>query len=226
MKWISMSIGDANKAFENIENGVLMSQDLNDDYQTLRTAMISKYNEILNETELTDEGLVKNKYAFDVEIGALLYEVLEDFQITMYEINDIGVWRYLSLVVVPEITLIRFGVHADRFYTNPRRLYLRTHWWYIYLSFQETMEETKNYLKGNTTDTVVQLVERAGRDGYNLELYREIIKRYPEYRSLTIEGLFRKVMKLNTSKILVVEPALYKGGVEAYVKDLYEYFDE
>jgi hypothetical protein len=38
--------------------------------------------------------------------------------------------------------------------------------------------------------------------------------------------LFRKIMKLNTARLKIVEPALYNGGIKTYVEELIGYFDE
>jgi len=40
-------------------------------------------------------------------------------------------------------------------------------------------------------------------------------------RGKSSDDLFRVVMKLNTAKLLVLDPALYLGGEEAYAKSLF-----
>ena len=35
------------------------------------------------------------------------------------------------------------------------------------------------------------------------------------------DRLFRKIMKLNTARCMVIEPSLYLGGERQYVKDLF-----
>ena len=37
---------------------------------------------------------------------------------------------------------------------------------------------------------------------------------------------FRQVMVLNTARTQIVEPQLMAGGIEGYIKELFEYFDE
>ena len=100
-------------------------------------------------------------------------------------------------------------------------------WWYIYLSIQNEdscdLKLTLKVLERNTTDEIVQLVERSGTAGYRVEVYREIMKYYSEHRDKYDNSAFRKVMVLNTAKTKVVEPALIEGGVSEYVKELFNY---
>ena len=40
-------------------------------------------------------------------------------------------------------------------------------------------------------------------------------------KSNSSDDIFRIVMKLNTAKMMVMDPALYLGGEEAYAKSLF-----
>lgn len=102
--------------------------------------------------------------------------------------------------MIPDIVHARWGMNASHFYQTSRRIWLKTIWWYIHLSWQNSIDETYKILIGNTTDTILQLVERPGL-GYNVELFREIMKQYANY-SDSSRNLFRTVLKLNTAKIL------------------------
>ena len=141
--------------------------------------------------------------------------------------ND-GFWRYLSLVVVPDIVKQRWDKEdsvsaglADHFFRKPNRIWLKSLWWYIYLSFNIDINTTqKMLLSGNfSTDTILNLVERSGRDGTNIELYRFIMFLYHKYAKCSDKN-FRKIMKLNTVKSQVIEPLLVDGGIKAYVNSI------
>ena len=138
-----------------------------------------------------------------------------------------GVWRHISLNIIPDIVYKRWGDNDNRFYKQPRRIWVKTLWWYIFLSWQGSVHETESILRNNTTDDLVQLVERAGANGYRVSLSREIMKHYgriPLDSELRSRGVFRKVMKLNTAKTSTLEPELIDGGIEAYVRDLFGQF--
>ena len=97
----------------------------------------------------------------------------------------------------------RWGENEERFIGIPRdsRLYLKSIFWYIHLSFQENPENTYETLKNNSTDTIVQLVDRTGK-GYNLDLVREIMRQFGKIPLTSgTSDLFRQVMKLNTAWI-------------------------
>ena len=86
-------------------------------------------------------------------------------------------------------------------------------------------EETYLILKDNSTDEILNLVERSGSDGYRVDVYREIMAEYScTVLKKSVKQLLRKVMVLNTARTTLVEPALADGGVKGYVKELYNYF--
>ena len=95
-----------------------------------------------------------------------------------------------------------------------------------HLSWQGDEESTREILKDNSTDEILQLVDRCGRDGYRVDLYREIMKQYAEMdvTERRKDQVFRKMMVLNTAKVQVIEPALVDGGEIKYVDDLCVYF--
>ena len=87
-------------------------------------------------------------------------------------------------------------------------------------------------LHGFTTDSILNLEERTGRKGTFINVYRYIMYYYShipqqvldEYNKNTEtqqDDLFRIVMKLNTAKVMVVDPALYLGGEKEYVRSLF-----
>ncbi|MNE66208.1 hypothetical protein D3C80_1617430 [compost metagenome] len=74
-----------------------------------------------------------------------------------------------------------------------------------------------------STDDVVQIVERPGRSGFRVELYREMV-RAAAARPIG-QRKIRQLMKLNTATSLMVEPVGFEGGVRSYVKSLYQQID-
>src|SRR5699024_11798367 len=102
----------------------------------------------------------------------------------------------------------------------PRRIWLKTIWWYIHLSWYKNKSETYDILKDNSTDTILQLVERPSL-GYYIDLYREIMYQY--YKTGNSDrDLFRRVLKLNTARIVSTSPELLDGGLVIYVAKLFE----
>ena len=65
-----------------------------------------------------------------------------------------------------------------------------------------------------------RMCERTGLEGTNIDLYRAIIKKAMSISKFGSTEL-RRVMKLNTVKSLVVEPSLFKGGIDGCVNSLF-----
>ena len=90
---------------------------------------------------------------------------------------------------------------------------------------EDSYHKTYDILKNNSTDDILNLVERSGNDGYRVDVYRRIMTEYAETDlRKSVKQLLRKVMVLNTARTTLVEPALAEGGVNGYVKELYLYF--
>jgi hypothetical protein len=135
-----------------------------------------------------------------------------------------GIWRRLSICVIPDFVALRWpskeGVFpADRFWLKPQRIWLKSLWWYAHLSCQgDDLLSTECCLKNGSTDSIQQLIDRHGLGGFRVELCREIMRRIGD-KSLSVPEL-RKLLKLNTTKVPLVEPLFYVGGVQGYVDSL------
>ena len=200
------------------------------EFEALGLLLQNKYNEAL------EENGHKRDYTLDLIFAFKLYGIFSEgsYHMTIRDAANTNIWRFLSVEVVPAVTMDRWRgdgckLPVDHFYEKPNRIYLKTLWWYIFLSWQGSAEETRDVLEGNSTDTIVNLVERVGRYGYHPDLYRKIMYKF----SCPGTGLqphnadlFRKVMKLHTARFANLEPALYNGGISGYVKELFEYFKE
>ncbi len=193
---------------------------LSDSYNNIRNDLVNKFNSII----ITD--VKRESYIQDVEFGLLIYEYFQD-SISMRIAASDDFWRHLSVEVIPHIVAKRWGIdNEDRFWKKSRRIWLKQIWWYIYLTWGGTIEETKKILmsKNMNTDIILNLVERSGKKGYFVDVQRLIIKYYSNlsnYNGESLRNIFRRVMILNTSKSLLIEPSLCLGGTEGYVKRLF-----
>lgn len=209
---------------------------IDDDLKQLRTDIQAINTKVREEIE-GDPTIKRTDYYLDYRFGMLLYDYLNNQQgFSLRVAANEGFWRYLSVKVVPDVVAQRWGKDNDsHFWSQPTRIWLRSIWWYVHLAWQGTMDETKKVLSCShfTTDTILNFEERTGRNGTHIEAYRNIIKCYslvPESvikaqgrgKSNNSDDIFRIVMKLNTAKMLVMDPALYLGGEEAYAKSLFK----
>lgn len=193
----------------------------------LRKSILEIFNTIKADHQITDVS--KQQYKTDLYFGLKLYGLLNpQVDFSLREASDDRIWRYLSLKVVPDIVAERWDINEGRFWKEPRRMWLKTVWWYIHLSWQGSEEETEKILRDNTTDEIVQLVERAGPNGYRIGLCRTLMLEYSKIaldKRKSSPGLFRIIMKLNTARVKVMEPSLVEGGEKDYVRSLFEYFE-
>ncbi|OFS29445.1 MULTISPECIES: hypothetical protein [Abiotrophia] len=192
------------------------------EFVSLRERLLAKRDEMY-EREGFDQFYRIPTYLYDLNFGLALYEVLNPrtgFNNRVATNDD--VWRYLSVRVVPDIVRVRWQGNAneDRIFRMNRRIWLKQIWWYIHLSWAGSVEATRERLASNTTDTIMNLVERPGL-GYYVELYREIMKQYALIEDSSRNG-FRSILKLNTALLPVTYPELAEGGIEGYVQYLFD----
>ena len=204
---------------------------LNPDYSTIRNELINIYSKV-NKDIIDDD---RKEYITDVLFGLHLYGFFEKqswFNLRTAA-ND-GFWRYISVAVIPDIVANRWGIHKDNyFWKQSNRLWPKSTWWYIHLTLHNSLDETKNILlsKNFNSDTIQGIVERTGKKGTFVEVYREIIYQYSlldyntlvkfrKQRSLGSDSLFRAIMRLNTARSLVTDPCLSLGGVKGYVSSM------
>lgn len=168
-------------------------------------------------------------YELDLRVGLCLYAELNaktGFNNVMA--NDDDVWRYLSCIVFPDITYLRYPdpkkddirLNQKRFYAHTRRIWLKTLWWYVHLSWQGSENATYKVLEKFGIDTIGHLIERTGK-GYRLPLYRQLMKEYAGVENRTAK-LFNSIQKQNLVNCRTVEPALTEGAENGYVKRLFK----
>lgn len=217
---IRYDVGRAEMDFEKLEilSSSIVPISPREDFKEIRNQLIEIRDYIFEKYEYDNAN--KLDYKFDLLFGLKMYQVLnENVGFTNRVATNDDTWRYLSICVIPDIVHSRWELNEERFYKSPRRIWLKALWWYIHLSWRGNEEETYNILKDNTTDTVVQLVERPGI-GYHVEMYREIMYQYSFIQDSSRE-VFRRLLKLNTATILTTTPELVEGGIKKYVQDLY-----
>ena len=148
--------------------------------------------------------------------------------LTTFTPPGVDIWRYISVKVMPDITYLRYPtpekgsirINQKRFFSHTRRIWLKTLWWYIYLSWQGNAEDTFEVLKDNGVDNINKLIETPGR-GYRLQLFRHMMLEYHKTRPHKVKD-FAAFTKLNNAKCVSIEPELTCGGVAAYAQKLLE----
>lgn len=168
-------------------------------------------------------------YKYDLAFGLELYDLLtnnEKFKISLRTATNIEFWSYLSVLIIPDIVSERYDFsNKERFYLTSNRVWLSTLWWYIHLSWQGDKESTREILKGNSTDTIMNLVDRVGQKGYNVDLYRTIMKEYLLIshikQSSSDRDYFRSIMITNNFLTQTIEPGLYQEGTQSYVENIF-----
>lgn len=187
------------------------------EWEALRKQLIDARDEVFEERGY--DNAEKLDYDFDVAYGFKLYEILnENVGFNNREASNNDFWNWLSVRVIPDVVHSRWGNSPEHYFQRPTRTWLKVIWWYIHICWDGSEEATYELIKNNTTDTIQGLIERPGI-GYYVNVYHEIMKRYKDYQD---RNLFRRVMKLNTARLMTTSPELVDGGIEAYVEDLFK----
>ena len=205
---------------------------VDNDFIVLRNDLISLFKSVPD--KIAEKGLKTTDYNTDVQFGLLLYIYLkrQDWFSLRLAADD-SFWRYLSLKVIPDAVARRWGKDNDSHYwSTPGRIWLKQIWWYIHLAWKDDENVTRKIVESPncSTDTILNLVERTGKKGTCVDAYRWIIYFYSrvpaealsEYnRKGKNHNLFRVVMKLNTARMMMIEPELCIGGCKGYAKNLF-----
>lgn len=216
-----------------IDNTGNMLPEISSEYQSIRYDIQKLYEEV---NQSWNKNIGRKDYYIDISFGLKLRSYLEKQSwFTMRVACDVGFWRYLSIMVVPNIVAQRWNYdNEDHYWKKPARIWLRSIWWYTHIAYKKDENSTQNMLMMPrfTTDTILNLVERTGKKGTEVKLYNAILWKYSKLNEKIISDfqkhssknsdLFRSVMRLNTAKILVVEPYFCKNGVDGYVDELFD----
>ena len=223
MAYKTLKLEDIKKRYEQyVTYQNVDESNLDPNYKSLREACLTKYNEIkINADSISSKSSL---HYIDMNFGFFLYEYLnqqKDFT-SRYESNY-EFWRYFAVCVIPDIIADRWNItKSDHFYSKPTGIYPFQVYWYIKLSWQGTKEKTREVLKDNQEDQILQLVDRPSSIGVNLDLYRRIMYKLSFVDSKHRQDVFRTVMLKNTARLVNIRPELYDGGIEAYVDMLYQ----
>jgi hypothetical protein len=215
---IEYNIEQAERDFHKLNIEALENFEAPAEYGELRKALICARDTIYETFKL--DYAERLGYLFDLQFGLVLYEIWNEY----FKLNDNriiatdDVWRYVSIKVIPDIVHARHGNKEDYYYKKHSRIWLRTIYYYIHLSWQGDGPSTARVLEKNNTDTIMNLVDRIG-EGYDIELYREIMKQFAQFKG--DKDVFRQVMVLNTAWQATTTPELYEGGIEKYVSDVF-----
>lgn len=195
-------------------------------YEDFRSELIDTFKKALEETG------GKMNYLLDLRMGIKLYQLLSPGKnFSVIQSNDNDIWRYISVKVMPDITYLRYpdpeqGVRDEggrlnhkRFYAGTRRIWLKTLWWYIHLSWQGSEKDTFKVLKGNGVDNINKLIETPGR-GYRISLFRAMMLEYYRTSPHKVKE-FAAFTKLNNAKCVSMEPVLTCGGEPGYARRLF-----
>lgn len=176
----------------------------------------------------------RKNYIVDVEMGLALYSYMNNLGLSLRSAANHDFWRYMTMIVAPDVVKKRWDFNDERYWTNPRRNWFGEIWWYVHCSWQGNVEMTKSVLLSPycSTDTMNNLVERTGKEGTNVGVYRnimniytqldkDVLKNYNRQTETLNDSLFRTVMRLHTAKIMVMEPELCKDGEMGYAKSLF-----
>lgn len=213
MIWSRLTTVASNSRFaEMVAGGPFTPAELTPEYRLLRELLI----QALPQWGANPDESVGS---YDTATALRLYRVLQSQGFSVRIAADDGVWRHLSLCVLPDLVAKRWPqTPEERFWRSRSRIWLRSVWWLAHLAWQGTETATRAALDGVTTDMVVQLIERPGRSGFRVDLARALFSE----RSVHALGQddFRAMMKLNTARLMVLAPEFAQGGIGGYVNRL------
>lgn len=213
MKWSQLSNSASKRKFEELcSTTVFAAAELTSEYLQLRNKLL--------EVIPAFSGSEDQKAIYDVEVGLSLYRILMEAGFDVRSASNDGIWRHLSLSVIPDRVESRWLHRPEaRFWRSRSRIWLRALWWLVHLAWQGSESATRKALTGVTTDMIVQIIERPGRHGFRVDLARSLFN-IRKVNDAT-QTQFRALMKLNTARVVVVEPAFFDGGIAGYAKSLY-----
>lgn len=178
----------------------------------------------------------RKMYPIDVEVGLDVYEYLTENGFTAVEASDDDIWRYMSIKVFPDLTYLRYPnpedevkkqggrINRKRFFSQTRRIWIKSLWWYVHLSWQGSKDATRDVIAGNGANIISHFIETPGR-GYRVDLYRALMSHYAG-RADKGNDLFCAAAKLNGAECRNIEPSLMPGGVTEYCCVLFDKIDE
>ncbi len=195
------------------------SNQLDSDYLIIRKYLVEEYNKLKN--------LGYKDYQLDYRFSLLFYDYFRQKEwMTDRIAANYEFWSYIALIVIPDLVLDRFETKDDKhYYAKGLRIWPYTLYWYAHLSWQGDVKSTDKILSSSRccSDTILNLVERPGRNGTYIDLYRSIMYHFVNCnpaKAVDNIKLFRSIMKLALAKPQVIDPDLYTGGASVYAKEI------
>ena len=97
-----------------------------EEYKVLRNDITGLFTNVLSEIGISPEDIPKknNSYLVDYQFGLKIYSLLNNkYGMTVRTASSADVWRFLSVVVVPDVVEMRYGTdHPDRFWKKAKRI--------------------------------------------------------------------------------------------------------
>ena len=220
----TLSIAQSKDAYQRIQENsdftsIDWSNQLDSDYLYIRKYLVEKYN------ELKQSGY--KDYQLDYRFSLLFYDYFHRKEwMTDRIAADYEFWRYIALKVMPDLVFDRFGAEDDKhYYAKGLRIWPYTLYWYAHLSWQGDIKSTEIILSSSRccSDTILNLVERPGRNGTYIDLYRSIMFHFVNInptKNVDNIKLFRSIMKLALAKPQVIDPDLFDGGTREYARGI------
>lgn len=210
-----LTLKQAESMFDQFEeNAYNWCFELDNEYLILRNELINIWDEISSKFNNI------KKYVFDLLFASKSYTLFSKF--SDIDLASYDFWRYIAICVIPDLLYKRWGNIRTHFYSKSVRIYPYTLYWYIHLSLQSSLDETINMLntKKCNTDTILQIVERPGRMGVNLEFYRKLMYLYCDDDNEENIKIFRNALTLNTARAINIIPDFYLDGNLGYARDI------
>lgn len=196
--------------------------ELNDQYRGVREAIVSMFDEAFSKYPVFS----RHEYDLDLDLAISVYEYFCGLGMVPADASNDGIWRYIQMKVVPDQILRRWKLkdhqlRDDRFWKQSWRMYLKILWWYVHLSYNGDLEETRRILQYNSSNDISQLVERTG-EGYRVEYLREIMRRYGELpEEKHGKDTLSHILMMNNVMCTRVDPELNGKTVEEHVDGLF-----
>lgn len=209
---------------------------VDNDYLQIRNDLTSMNIEI-NELIKRDYSDYSSRklYLKDILLGLKLYEYFNQCEWFNQRVaSNYDFWRFLSIMVVPNVVQDRWDFEDSRYWKQKNRMWLPSIWWYANLCFNENYDNTLEIMlsKYFTTDTILNLVDRTGKKGFDIELYRRLMHKFSlvnpkKYSNVSnklkkSDNVFRLIMRLHTARSQTIDPNLYKDGLDGYIINLFE----
>lgn len=164
------------------------------------SSLVSKVDDVARTHGYPTPSTPSQRIAFDRQAAEVIYEFMD---VTAFEASQPGVWTFLSVVAMPDITRWRFGFeNQERWIASDltRHMFARL-WWQAFTFGIPESDGGVNYtlLRSLSESDLNQLTERRSIGG-NQRLARIVaaeLLSHPARRRATIRHLSQKLRRLS-----------------------------